>query len=209
MALLSESLTVPADNAGARPHQAREADDNDIEAAWIDAARDDPRAFAPLYDRYATPIYRFCYRKVGDPDVANDLTTQIFIRAIERLDRYSHRDGATFRSWLFTIARNTVTDRWRRFRPTRPLDPVVTTLADQEPGPEERAVHSDELSRLLAVLDQLSDNQRDIIELRLAGLTTTEVGDALGMSRPAVKSAQSRAYKRLRDLLAPPEGASS
>ncbi|MDQ3613314.1 MAG: hypothetical protein M3412_03195 [Chloroflexota bacterium] len=78
MALLSESLTVPADNAGARPHQAREADDNDIESAWIDAARDDPRAFAPLYDRYATLIYRFCYRKVGDPDVANDLTTQIF-----------------------------------------------------------------------------------------------------------------------------------
>ncbi|MGI8976824.1 MAG: RNA polymerase sigma factor [Thermomicrobiales bacterium] len=128
---------------------------------------------------------------------------------LQRLDRYSHRDGATFRSWLFTIARNTVTDRWRRFRPTRPLDPVATTLADQEPGPEERAVHSDELSRLLAVLDQLSDNQRDIIELRLAGLTTTEVGDALGMSRPAVKSAQSRAYKRLRHLLASPEGASS
>ncbi|MDQ3613315.1 MAG: sigma-70 family RNA polymerase sigma factor [Chloroflexota bacterium] len=107
------------------------------------------------------------------------------------------------------MARNTVTDRWRRFRPTRPLEPVVTTLADQEPGPEEHAVHRDELSRLLAVLDHLSGNQREIIELRLVGLTTTEVGDALGMSRPAVKSAQSRAYKRLRDLLASPEGASS
>ncbi len=86
---------------------------------------------------------------------------------------------------------------------------MVTTLADQEPGPEEHAVHRDELSRLLAVLDHLSGNQREIIELRLVGLTTTEVGDALGMSRPAVKSAQSRAYKRLRDLLASPEGASS
>src|SRR5699024_10012596 len=84
----------------------------DVELAWIAAARDDPRAFAPLYDRYAVPIYRFCFRKVGDPDVANDLTAQIFVRAIERIDRYQARPGATFRSWLFTIARNMITDRW-------------------------------------------------------------------------------------------------
>jgi len=96
-----------------------------VEEAWIAAARHDPRAFAPLYDRYATAIYRFCYRKVGDPDVANDLTAQVFVKAIERLDRYQPRAGATFRSWLFAIARNTITDRWRRHRPTHPLDPVA------------------------------------------------------------------------------------
>ena len=205
--VLSESLTIAQSNRDARQHEA--AQQADTEAAWIEAARTDPRAFAPLYDRYAEPIYRFCYRKVGDPDIANDLTAQIFTCAIERIDRYKHREGATFRSWIFTLARNTITDRWRRTRPTRPLDPVVDTLADQDPGPEEHALHRDELSQLLAVLDQLPDNQRDIIELRLSGLTTMEVGDTLGMSRPAVKSAQSRAYKRLRDLLTPPEGASS
>jgi RNA polymerase sigma factor (sigma-70 family) len=57
------------------------------------------------------------------------------------------------------------------------------------------------------VLDHLPDSHRDIIELRLAGLTTNEVADALGLTQSAVKSAQSRAYKRLRELLAPPEGA--
>ena len=59
------------------------------------------------------------------------------------------------------------------------------------------------------MLADIPPNQRDIIELRLAGLTTAEVGEVLGMSRGAVKTAQSRAYKRLRDLLAPPEGAIS
>ncbi len=204
MGVLSDSLPFPTTRADARQRDEPE----DAEARWIAAARVDPRAFAPLYDRYAVPIYRFCYGRVEDPDVANDLTAQIFVRAIERLDRYKPRPGATFRSWLFAIARNTITDRWRRHRPTAPLDPARHTLVDDDPGPEEHAVHGDELSRLLAVLDRLPSTQRDIIELRLAGLTTSEVGDALGMSQAAVKSAQSRAYKHLRELLAPPEGAS-
>ncbi len=194
-------MTSADDHAGSPDESA------DVEQAWIAAARDDPRAFAPLYDRYAVPIYRFCFRKVGDPDVANDLTAQIFLRAIERLDRYRPKPGATFRSWLFAIARNTIVDRWRRHRPTTPLDPDLHILADDDPGPEARAVHGDELGRLLAALDRLPDSHRDIIELRLAGLTTNEVADALGLTQSAVKSAQSRAYKRLRDLLSPPEGA--
>ena len=173
------------------------------EEAWIAAARLDRRAFAPLYDRYATAIYRFCYRKVGDPDVANDLTAQIFVKAIERLDRYQPRAGATFRSWLFAIARNTVTDRWRRHRPTHPLDPVARTLIDRDPGPEQHAIEADDLTRLNATLDALPEKQRMIVELRLAGLTTTEIMAALNMTEPAVKSAQHRAYRRLRELMTP------
>lgn len=206
MSVLSESLPFPMTSADAQ--ESTNAHD-DSELLWIAAARDDPRAFAPLYDRYAVSIYRFCFRKVGDPDLANDLTAQIFLRAIEGLDRYSPRPGATFRSWLFAIARNTITDRWRRHRPHASLDPDLHILTDQDPGPEQRAVHGDELDRLLAVLHQLPASHGDIIELRLAGLTTNEVADALGMTQSAVKSAQSRAYKRLRDLLSPAEGASS
>ncbi len=173
------------------------------EEEWIAAARRDPRAFAPLYDRYAVAIYRFCYRKVGDPDVANDLTAQIFVKAIERLDRYGPRAGATFRSWLFAIARNTVTDRWRRHRPTQPLDPVAHTLIDRDPGPEQQAIDADNLAHLSATLDALPDKQRAIVELRLAGLTTAEIMAALNMSEPAVKFAQHRAYRHLRELMAP------
>jgi len=188
-----------------RPIITSERDDvaEDIEEGWIAAARHDPRAFAPLYDRYATAIYRFCYRKVGDVETANDLTAQVFVKAIERLDRYQPKPGASFRSWLFAIARNLVTDRWRRHRPTHPLDPVAHTLVDREPSPEHLAIEADRLAHLRDVLDTLPEKQRAIIELRLAGFTTTEIMATLGMTEPAVKSAQYRAYHRLRELLSP------
>jgi RNA polymerase sigma-70 factor (ECF subfamily) len=202
--VLGDSLPFPIPGADTRQREDHPA--LDVEARWVAAAKADPRAFAPLYDRYAVPIYRFCYRKVGDPDLANDLTAQIFTRALERIDRYHPRPGATFRSWLYAIARNTITDGWRRHRPTIAMDPDVHILADPDPGPEERAVHGDELDRLLAVLGRLPESHREVIELRLAGLTTNEVAAALGMTQPAVKSVQSRAYRRLRDLLAPTEG---
>jgi RNA polymerase sigma-70 factor, ECF subfamily len=180
-------------------------DEHDPEAAWIAAARHDPAAFAPLYQRYATPIYRFIHRKVGDPELANDLTAQVFIKAIERIDRYRPKPGATFRSWLFAIARNTVTHGWRRQRPTAPLEPVAATLVDRDPGPEPLAIAGDEYAALCAELDALPESQWAIVELRLAGLTTSEIMATLGMSEPAVKSSQTRAYRRLREIV-PPEG---
>jgi RNA polymerase sigma-70 factor (ECF subfamily) len=179
--------------------------DDDDEARWIAAARLDPAAFAPLYERHAPAIYRFVYRKVGDPDTADDLTAQIFIRAIERIDRYRPRPNASFRSWLFAIARNIVTDTWRRQRPQASLDPSTGTLVDHDPGPEALAIAGDEYTALCAVLDTLPDTQRAIVELRLAGLSTREIMATMGMSEPAVKSAQTRAYRRLRDIV-PPEG---
>lgn len=190
------------------------------DADLVTAAIRDPRAFAPLYGRYVTHIYRYCYRQTSDPDLAADLTTQVFTRAIEALPRFEQRfeqhvapnDATTeathgsFRSWLFTIAHNAVIDHRRRVRPARPLDDAHRELADDAPGPEERAVLRDELSRLIAMLDRIPDAQRQIIELRLAGLTSAEIATTLSMTRAAVKSAQTRAYARLRVLLQPPAG---
>lgn len=176
------------------------------EAGLIATAIADPRAFAPLYQRYVEPVYRYCYRRVSDPELAADLTASIFTRALEALPKFripetSRADGGTFRSWLFAIAHNAVVDNYRRQRPTGEL-PIDT--ADHDPGPEDRAVHGDELARLIAVLDRISVQHRQIIELRLAGLTAAEIASALSMSRAAVKSAQTRAYARLRDLLSEP-----
>lgn len=203
------------------------------DAALLRAAQRDPLAFAPLYQRYVTPVYRYCYRQTSDPEAAADLTAQIFTKALEALPRFRVRDeaevdanadaattGSTVRSWIFAIAHNAIVDfrRHERTRPTQSLnatpirpgaegdraDATIDALADPGLGPEEIAVHRDELGRLLAVLGQLPDSQRQIVELRLAGLTTAEVADALGLTRPAVKAAQTRAYSRLRDLLESP-----
>lgn len=164
----------------------------------------DPRAFAPLYQRYVTPVYRYCYRRVADPDLAADLTATIFTRALEALPRFRLREagGGTFRSWLFAIAHNVVIDSHRR---QRPAGQMLEDPPDHAPGPEERAVHGDELARLIAALEQLPHQHRQIVELRLAGLTSAEIASTLSLSKAAVKSAQTRAYARLREWLSPPQ----
>ena len=181
-------------------------DAREQEIAWIDAARQHPQYFAPLYERYATSVYRYCYRHTQNVEMSNDLTAQIFVRAIERLEQYQPRPGATFRSWLFAIARNMVTDSFRRTRTTYPIEPHQTWLADPDPGPEDIALHRSELDALLSILHELPERQQSIIQLRLAGLTTNEIADVLRMTQGAVKSAQTRAYVRIRALMAPPSG---
>ncbi len=187
----------------------RTEDHDAAEQAWIDASRHDPRAFAPLYERYAPAIYRFCYRKVGDTEQANDLTAQVFVKAIERIHRYSPRKNATFRSWLFTIARNTITDGWRRHRPTTDIEPVAGILVDGDRGPEHLAIEREGNVAVNRLLEELPKNQRAVVELRLAGLSTREIQSTLSMSESAVKSSQHRAYRRLRELVSLAEGAAS
>jgi RNA polymerase sigma-70 factor (ECF subfamily) len=171
------------------------------EAELVARAQRDPRAFAPLYDRYAEPVYRYCHRRLGEPEAAADVTALVFTRAIAALDRY--REGS-FRSWLFTIAHNAITDafRARASRPEAPLD-AAAELPDpaRAAAPEEAALAAEARRSLLGALARLPDDQRRIVELRLAGLTGPEIAAVLGRSVGAVKIAQHRAYSRLRTIL--------
>lgn len=150
-------------------------------------------------------IYRYCFNQTRDADVANDLTAQVFIRAIERLHQYKPRRGATFRSWLFAIARNIVVDHWRRQRPTRTLDNALRGIVAHDPGPEEIATHRSQMESLARAVETLPTHYQDIIQLRLVGLTTSEIAAALGMTESSMKSTQTRAYRRLRNILEPVE----
>jgi RNA polymerase sigma-70 factor, ECF subfamily len=179
----------------------------DSDEALAALARDAPEAFAPLYERYADPIYRYCYRRLRDPDHAADLTSQIFLRALSALPRFDARldpeGGGTFRAWLYTIARRLVVDAWRRERPALSFEAAGLTdqVIDGGRGPEEHAIAGDELAALDRALAQLTEPQRQIVELRLAGLRGPEIGRVLGMKPQAVKSAHFRAFYRLRALL--------
>lgn len=168
------------------------------ERAIIAAALRDPAAFAPLYERYAPAVYRLCYRAVNNAATAEDLAARVFVLAIERLDRYVERSGATFRSWLFAIARNVVVDNWRTSHTVHLPEGVTDYLPSPAPGPEELSVHATEMEALVAALGTLTVRHRTIIELRLSGLTTAEIADVLDLSVSAVKSAQTRAYANLR-----------
>ena len=168
----------------------------DDDAALVDAALRDRQAFALLYARYALSVYRYCYRRLGNREFAEDATSIVFEKALGAL--HTHR-GGSFRGWLFAIAHNvTVTvGRERRHAPLAALETVV----DASPSPEALAVAADERRTLDALLSGLSDDQRRVVELRMAGLTGAEIAQALGKSVAAIKMLQLRAMTRLRRTL--------
>ncbi len=161
-------------------------------------AQRDPDLFGILYARYARPIHAFVLPRVDRNDaVAQDLTSQVFTKALVALPGF--RPGV-FRAWLYAIARNVVIDHYRRQRPGAPLDATLDIAAD-EPGLDEQAVAADARARLHAALARLVPAQRQIVELRLHGLTGIEIAERLNLHPDAVKSAQYRAFARLRAIL--------
>ena len=154
-------------------------------------------AFDCLYRRYAGELEGFIAARVTDVEQAADLTSQVFTKAFAALPRYQ---AGSFRGWLYAIARNAITDAWRRQRPTAPLERAELVPAIED-GPEAQAIQAEAAQRLHAALAELSPDQRRIVRLRLQGLTGPEIASRLGMHPDAVKSAQYRAFGRLRIVL--------
>jgi len=162
--------------------------------ALVAAARRDRRAFGPLYDRYAERVYGYCLRRLESREAAEDATSLIFTRAITGLDRFA---GGSFAAWLFAIAHNTVTNSYRARRPEGPLD-ALRELASLSPTPEDLVLRRDDERLLHQLLAARPDDQRRVVELRLAGLTGVEIAETLGRSLASVKMLQMRALARMR-----------
>lgn len=181
---------------------ARAADEIALEsdAVLVARAKRNPAEFASIYLRYVDPVYRYCHRRLGSADAAADATSQIFAKALGGLPGCTE---ASFRSWLFSIAHNVLIDQFRARKSDATLD-AAAALHDPAPTPEEAALAGEQRAEMRRLLHQLSPDQRQVVELRLAGLRSSEIGDVLGRSRGAIDAIQSRAVARLRELLAPP-----
>jgi len=167
----------------------------DEDASLAKAARRDPAAFAALYRRYVTPIYRYIYSRLGNVADAEDLTARVFTEALEGLHRY--REQGNFAAWLFTIASHKVTDHYRRQRPDLPLNEALDNSADGT-DPVAHIVQEEALRRLAALVAQLDEEQQELLRLRFAaGLTHGEIGRTMGRSEAAVKMAVHRLLRRL------------
>jgi RNA polymerase sigma-70 factor (ECF subfamily) len=166
----------------------------DPEPALVAAAQRDRAAFAGLYRLYVTRIYRYIYSRVGAAAEAEDLTSQVFVQALEGLAGY--REQGHFSAWLFSIARRKVADHHRRRPAPLPLD-EATAAADQV-DPLGRLVQEEALERLAALVAGLGEEEQELLRLRFAGeLSYGEVGAVVGRSEPAVKMAMHRLLRRL------------
>jgi len=161
-------------------------------------AKSDRRAFEPLYRRYYPRISAYCRRRLDDLDDAADATSQTFAKAIAGVGGFT---GGAVAPWLFTIARHVVIDAVRARRPRVDLA-EVGELVEPASGPVEIMIERDQRRALRDAMAKLTAEQREVVELRLAGLTGQQIADVLGVTLAAVKSSQFRAYTRLRALLA-------
>ena len=165
-------------------------------------AATDHWAFTVLYRRWAEPVYRYCYRRLMSREAAEDVTSQVMTQALASIGRFH---GTSFPAWLFTIAHNANVSTVRRpsYRLTAPLTDDLP-IVDPSPGPEELALAGEANRRLYAALAVLSPEQRQVIELRLADLTTAEIAQVTGRTTEAVRMLQHRAIRRLQLELVPP-----
>lgn len=155
-------------------------------------------AFAAFYRANVDDVYRYCVYRLDSREAAEDVTSDIFARALASFDTWSGKGSR--RSWLFSIAHNAVVDAHRRARPVVSID-ELTEIEDERDSPESVALSAAEQSEVRHLLQELPESQRQILELRLAGLTGAEIAEVLGRTHAAVKIGQVRAYRSLRALL--------
>ncbi len=172
------------------------ADPPDQELHMMEAAQQNISAFASIYERYFQRIYAYCLRRVEHQADAEDITSQIFTKAIANINQYR---GGSVPAWLFTIARNTTINYVRRQHPSVSLEATHIDLPTEAPHPIDGLVADEEKQVIRQLVSTLPDEQRDLLALKLSGgLTSQEIGDVLGKSSGAVRVELHRIIKSLR-----------
>ena len=167
--------------------------------------RGDERAFEALYQRYHRRIHAYVYGMVKDHQRAEDVTQEVFVSALRRM-RATERPIA-FKPWIYEIAKNACIDQFRRskraeeisFDADEGLAPSdYGRLVSREPVPDAALAAKQQLDHMVGAFGGLSDAHHQILVLReLEGLSYREIGERMGMSRPAVESTLFRARRRL------------
>lgn len=169
-----------------------------IRESWERGAELSPALLGRLYDTYFPRLYNYLSYRTANREEAEDLAGLVFERVIDKFHLFDPRKGA-FENWLFTIARNTLTNHKRR-QQRHPESELGDWLEGEgELSPDQLFLKQEELRRLQGYLSRLNDRDRELIALRYgAGLSQRRVGELLGMSEPTVAVALSRAVQRLR-----------
>jgi RNA polymerase sigma-70 factor (ECF subfamily) len=179
------------------------APDASQQAFLIERAKQgDEAAVGDLYRRHAPRIYAYLASRVGDATLAEDLTSEVFVRALEGLPRYQDR-GIRFSAWLYRIAHDRMVDHVRR-QARRPTTPLQDERLPAQAGIDELVETRLRVAQLDKAMDQLTAEQRQVILLRFVhGLKLGEVAYVMSKSTAAVKMLQLRALTRLRETVAP------
>ncbi len=170
------------------------------EVALIQAARTDPAAFGPLYERHRDRVYWYLLTRTSGAEDAADLLQQVFLQALDRISQYNPKRGP-FVAWLFGIARHAASNHHRRRPATVSWDLIPEALRPvSRDDPESQALQNESLARLAEVFAALDWDQRELLVLRyVVGLSFAEVAAIVGKNESATRQQASRLLRALKE----------
>ncbi len=168
----------------------------------IAAAKKDPEAFAPLYEKYHEPIFRYIYQRCDDKEAAFDLTQQVFVKALIHLHKYRFK-GVPFASWLYRIAKSEVYQAFKDQSLTRTLNVDLEGLKEllQETGEADQAFLKSEKS-LTICMTELPEADLQVVEMRFfESRAFKEIGEILDITENNAKVKLYRILEKLKKCI--------
>ena len=162
---------------------------------------DDSReAYAALYEQFMPKVYRYISFRISDENMAQDLTSVVFEKALIKFDGFNPQI-ASFSTWIFTIARNTVIDHYRVYKKHEDVvTDVETKTTAQYPSPEDEAIKAENTKRLRIFLSRLNKREQEAIILKYSnGMSNREIAEVLNISESNAGSILCRTIRKLRD----------
>lgn len=162
---------------------------------------DQKAIFSAIYDQYIDKIYRFVYLKVNSQEIAEDLTSEVFVRGWDRF-REKGEEIQNLPAFLYQIARNLIVDHYREKGQARFVSTEYHDLIDAGTGLEEKAIRGSDLDRVKTVLSNIKDDYREVIVWHyIDELSIPEIAKMLKKSEEAVRVLLHRALKSLKNQL--------
>jgi RNA polymerase sigma-70 factor (ECF subfamily) len=152
--------------------------------------------FEALYDEVFPALFRYCNRLTGDPDVAEDVAQEAFVRM---LDRAVAGEPPALRVWLFKVATHLIRDRWRVSTNRKRLLEIHPVTPGTAPDPEAEVVRREEVAGVRRALEGLDARDRELLLMREEGFSYREIAEAVGVSSTSVGTLLVRAQKRFTD----------
>jgi RNA polymerase sigma-70 factor (ECF subfamily) len=173
---------------------------NDNKDNTASGAETRAEAFARLYEQYLPGVFRFVYYRVGNQALAEDVTSEVFHKALTAFPRYDSAK-ASFSTWIYTIARNTLTDYFRKHaRETRLREETEEDVPSETESVEEQLTKAEEFRKLHRCLSELRKHEQEIVSLKFAGgMTNREIAAVTGLTESNVGTILCRTIRKLRD----------
>jgi RNA polymerase sigma-70 factor (ECF subfamily) len=163
----------------------------------LQAQAGNSEAFGQLYDAYMERIYRFVYFRVEDQQTAEDITSQVFLKAWNSLDWFDF-NRTPYLAWLYTVAHNAVIDHYRTRKATAALDDVQLSQQDYAEVVENEIDLTAEMKTIKAAMQTLTDDQQKVLTLKfIEGMSNSEIAHHLGKREGAIRALQMRGLQAL------------